>query len=119
MASQALIFAAGPAQRLMPLTEHRPKGMLIIGGRPLLQHAVEALREHGVQDVVLVVGHHGERIQAFFKDGADFGVRIRYVHQASPTGTMDAVRGRNSDCRARGSALSGSTVPSAATISYL
>lgn len=92
MASQALIFAAGPAQRLMPLTEHRPKGMLIIGGRPLLQHAVEALREHGVQDVVLVVGHHGERIQAFFKDGADFGVRIRYVHQASPTGTMDAVR---------------------------
>lgn len=92
LVSQALVFAAGPAQRLLPLTENRPKGMLIIGGRPLLQHAIEALHAHGVTDVVLVVGHHGEKIQAFFKDGADFKVRIRYVHQAEPTGTMPAVR---------------------------
>ena len=92
MVTQALLFAAGPAQRLMPLTEHRPKGMLIVGGRPLLQHAIEALSAQGIKEVVLVVGHHGEKIQAFFKDGADFGVRIRYVHQPRPTGTIDAIR---------------------------
>lgn len=92
MVKQALVFAAGPAQRLMPLTENRPKGMLIIGGRPLLQHAIEALRDHGVTDVVMVVGHHGEKIQSFFKDGSDFKVKVHYVHQATPTGTMDAIR---------------------------
>lgn len=92
LVTQALVFAAGPAQRLLPLTENRPKGMLIIGGRPLLQHAVEALRAHGINDIVMVVGPHGEKIQAFFKDGSDFKVRIRYVHQAEPTGTMQAVR---------------------------
>lgn len=92
MVTQALIFAAGPAQRLMPLTENRPKGMLIVGGRPLLQHALEGLREHGVKDVVLVVGHQAEKIQAFFKDGSDFGVKVHYVHQAKPTGTIDAIR---------------------------
>lgn len=91
-ATQALILAAGPAQRLLPLTESRPKGMLLVGGRPLLQHMVQALAESGVKEVVLVVGHHGEKIQAFFKDGAEVGVRIHYVHQADPTGTMDAIR---------------------------
>jgi len=89
---QALIFAAGPAQRLMPLTENRPKGMLIVGGRPLLQHAIEALHAHGVKEVVVVVGHQAEKIQAFFKDGADFGVKLHYVHQSAPTGTLDAIR---------------------------
>lgn len=91
-ATQALILAAGSAQRLLPLTESRPKGMLLVGGRPLLQHMVEALAAVGVKDVVLVVGRNGDKIQAFFKDGAEAGVRIRYVHQADPTGTMDAIR---------------------------
>lgn len=91
-ATQALILAAGSAQRLMPLTESRPKGMLLVGGRPLLQHMVEALAAVGVKDVVLVIGRNGEKIQAFFKDGAESGVRIHYVHQANPTGTMDAIR---------------------------
>lgn len=92
IATQALILAAGPAQRLMPLTDSRPKGMLNVGGRPLLQHMVQALADLGVQDVILVVGSHGEKIQAFFKDGADFGVRIHYVNQNEPTGTMAAIR---------------------------
>lgn len=92
MATQAIILAAGPAQRLLPLTENRPKGMLIIGGRPILQHAIEALAAAGVTDVVIVVGHHGEKIQSFFRDGSDFRVKVRYVHQADPTGTTEAIR---------------------------
>lgn len=90
--TQALVLAAGPAQRLLPLTANRPKGMLLVGGRPLLQHAVEALKAHGVTDVVVVVGANGEKIQSFLKDGHDFGLRIRYAHQARPDGTLAAVR---------------------------
>lgn len=92
MVTQAIVFAAGHAQRLMPLTENRPKGMLIVGGRPLLQYAIEGLQSYGVKDIVIVVGYQAEKIQAFFKDGGDFGVKIHYVHQASPTGTLDAVK---------------------------
>lgn len=89
---QALVFAAGPGQRLLPLTESRPKGMLLVGGKPLLQHAVEALRAVGVAKVIVVVGHHGDKIQAFLKDGRDFGVAVEYVHQDRPIGTLDAMR---------------------------
>lgn len=92
MATQAVILAAGPAQRLMPLTESRPKGMLIVGGQPLLQHMVRSLVKVGVKDIVVVVGHRGEKIQSFFKDGTDFGVRIQYVLQPHPTGTLAALK---------------------------
>jgi UDP-N-acetylglucosamine diphosphorylase / glucose-1-phosphate thymidylyltransferase / UDP-N-acetylgalactosamine diphosphorylase / glucosamine-1-phosphate N-acetyltransferase / galactosamine-1-phosphate N-acetyltransferase len=92
IATQALILAAGSAQRLLPLTESRPKGMLLVGGRPLLQHMVLALAELGVKDVILVTGRHGEKIQAFFQDGSAFGVKVHYVNQAEPTGTMAAIR---------------------------
>ncbi len=91
-AKQALILTAGPAHRLVPLTDGRPKGMLLVGGQPLLQHMVAALATMGVEDIVMVVGQHGEKTQAFFKDGKDFGVRIRYVNQSEPTGTMAAFR---------------------------
>lgn len=91
-ATQALVLAAGSAQRLLPLTENRPKGMLLIGGRPLLQSLVSSLVEMGVKDVILVLGHHGQKVQAFFKDGAESGCRIRYVNQPEPAGTIDAIR---------------------------
>lgn len=89
---QAVLLAAGKANRILPLTAHRPKGMLLLGGKPLLQHALEAVKAHGIDDFTIVTGSDGERIQAFFKDGADFGVEIRYAHQAEPTGTLDALR---------------------------
>jgi len=89
---QAIILAAGEAQRLRPLTQRRPKGMLLVGGKPLLQHLLETLKASGVTSAVLVVGAHSEKIQAFFKDGHDFGLRLTYAHQGKPTGTADAVR---------------------------
>ncbi|MBI2077365.1 MAG: NDP-sugar synthase [Euryarchaeota archaeon] len=89
---QAVILAAGEAQRLRPLTHRRPKGMLLVGGQPLLQHLLDTLRATGVESVVLVVGAHSEKVQSFFKDGRDFGLRISYAHQGQPTGTADAVR---------------------------
>jgi NDP-sugar pyrophosphorylase family protein len=89
---QAILFAAGPAARLMPLTENRPKAMLLVAGKPLVQHALEALKAHGIRTVAVVVGRNAEKLQSFLQDGAAFGLQVRYVHQADPTGTMDAVR---------------------------
>jgi NDP-sugar pyrophosphorylase family protein len=89
---EAVLLAAGDASRLVPLSHHRPKGMLLLGGKPILQHAVEALVGNGVGHIVIVTGVHGEKIQSFFGDGEAFGCSIAYAHQAEPTGTADALR---------------------------
>lgn len=89
---QAILLAAGDASRLAPLSHHRPKGMLLLGGKPILQHAVEALVGNGVTRIVIVTGTHGERIQSFFADGEHFDCHIEYAHQSTPSGTADAVR---------------------------
>ena len=59
---QAIVPAAGEGTRLRPLTDDRPKGLVEVAGEPILTHAFEALRAAGVDDIVVVVGHLGERI---------------------------------------------------------
>ena len=87
----AVVLAAGEGSRLSPLTEHRPKPMLPVANRPLLDHVVSSLADAGIEEVVLVVGHHKESIQAHFGDGDDWGVGIEYVVQDPRRGTGDAL----------------------------
>jgi len=88
---KAVILAAGEGTRLRPLTESRPKPMLPAANRPLLEHVVEAVRDAGIEDIVLVVGYRRERIQSHFQDGDDWGVNIEYAVQAKQLGTGHAV----------------------------
>lgn len=87
----AVVLAAGEGSRLAPLTEHRPKPMLPVANRPLLDHVMTSLADAGVEEVVLVVGHHRESIQRHFEDGTDWGVDIEYVVQDPRRGTGDAL----------------------------
>ena len=59
---QAIILAAGEGQRLRPFTVTKPKVMISIGGRPILQYVIEALAQNGIQNVVLVVRYRKEQI---------------------------------------------------------
>ena len=88
---KAVILAAGEGTRLQPLTESRPKPMLPVGNRPLLEHVVEAVIEAGIDDIVLVVGYRRERIQSYFGDGDAWGVDIEYAVQEKQLGTGHAV----------------------------
>ncbi|HXJ56259.1 MAG TPA: nucleotidyltransferase family protein [Verrucomicrobiae bacterium] len=72
------ILAGGLATRLRPLTEHIPKVLLPVAGRPFLAHQLELLRRQGITRVVLCVGHLGHLIQAEYGTGAANGVRIDY-----------------------------------------
>lgn len=87
----AVILAAGEGRRLAPLTHRRPKPMLPIVNRPLLEHVVEAVAAAGIDDVVLVVGYERDRIQTHFGDGDDWDVSIRYAVQDTQLGTGHAV----------------------------
>lgn len=89
---QAVIMAGGKGTRLLEITKDEiPKPMAPIAGKPILQWQVETLCANGITDIVMVVGHLGERIEAFFKDGTEFGVQISYFYETSPLGTAGAL----------------------------
>lgn len=72
----AFIFAAGLGTRLQPFTLNHPKALFPVGGKPLLQHCVERLKQVGVTDVVVNVHHFADQIVDFLRANDNFGVRI-------------------------------------------
>ena len=88
---QAVVLAAGEGRRLTPLTNRRPKPMIPVANKPLLEYIVEAVAAAGVETITLVVGYNQERIRNYFADGDDWGVTITYVEQATQLGTGHAV----------------------------
>ncbi len=92
MIEQAVILAAGEGQRLRPFTATKPKVMLKVANRPILEYVVSASREAGILDIIMVVGYRKERIIDYFGNGADFGVKIRYAVQEQQLGTAHALK---------------------------
>ncbi len=93
---QAVILAAGEGVRLRPLTYELPKALLPVGGRPLVAHTLAQLREHGIRDMVMVIGHLGDRVEREFGNGEALGINIHYVRQDRPTGTGGALHAAQS-----------------------
>lgn len=88
---QAVILAAGEGQRLRPFTVNRPKSMLRIAVKPILQYVIESLAQNGIRDIVLVVGYRREQVFDYFGSGEKWGVDITYVTQESQLGTAHAL----------------------------
>jgi UDP-N-acetylglucosamine diphosphorylase/glucosamine-1-phosphate N-acetyltransferase len=86
---KALILAAGKGERLLPLTETRPKPMLRVGNKPLLQSVIENLRDCGLKEQIIVVSYKNEQIMNYFENGYDFDVNIKYVFQDEDTGRSE------------------------------
>jgi len=89
---QAIIIAGGEGQRLRPLTDDRPKGMVALGGKPILQHQVEWLRDNGVTQAVLACGYLHEVIQDYFGDGSQLGLSVLYSIEYTPLGRGGALK---------------------------
>lgn len=88
---QCVILAAGEGRRMRPLTATRPKVMLPLANRPMLEHLVRAARDAGISEFLLVVGYMEEAVRRHFGDGRDLGVSIEYVVQRYQRGTADAL----------------------------
>lgn len=86
-----VIMAGGKGLRLRPLTEHTPKPLLVVGGKPILQRIVENLRDEGFARIVIAVNYLAEQIEDYFADGRNFGVDIEYVREDDPLGTAGAL----------------------------
>ncbi len=89
---KAVILAAGEGCRLKPFTVTRPKVMIPVGNKPILEYVVNALQESGIIDLIMVVGYKREKIMDYFGDGHRWGVNIVYVEQFQQLGTAHALR---------------------------
>ncbi len=88
---QAVIMAGGKGSRLSEITKNAiPKPMVDIKGKPLLFWQLEQLKRYGIRRVTMIIGHLGEKIQEYFKDGKDFGCEIDYIVEEEPLGTAGA-----------------------------
>lgn len=89
---KAVILAAGEGRRMRPLTANRPKVMLPVAGKPLLEHLLVEVKASGVNDFIFIVGYGDEQVRSHFGDGSRWGVQIEYGRQRKQLGTADAIR---------------------------
>jgi UDP-N-acetylglucosamine diphosphorylase/glucosamine-1-phosphate N-acetyltransferase len=114
---QAVVLAAGEGQRLRPFTVTRPKAMLSIADKPILQYIVEALAQNGIRNIVFVVGYRKEQVYDYMGSGEQFGVNITYVTQESQLGTAHALSQVREVAEDEFLVLSGDNLIEAGTIS--
>jgi NDP-sugar pyrophosphorylase family protein len=89
---QAVILAGGMATRLGDETRTCPKSLLLIEGRPFIEYQLELLKNNGISDIVLCLGHLAGQIEQCLGDGARFGVNVTYSHETRPLGTAGALK---------------------------
>lgn len=91
MKLKAIILSAGEGSRMRPLTLTKPKTMLPVAGKPIIQYNIESLRDNGINDILLIVRYKEEIVRNYFGDGSDFGVNISYKTQKDFLGTANAI----------------------------
>ncbi len=89
---KAVVMAGGEGSRLRPLTILRPKPMVPIVGRPVMEHILNLLKSHGITDVVVTVQYLASAIEDYFGDGSAFGMHIEYSREEVPLGTAGSVK---------------------------
>lgn len=91
LSNQVLIMAGGLGQRLRPLTEHRPKPMVEVGNKPILETILTRLTGEGFRDFLISVCYKADQIKEYFGDGSRWGSTISYLEEPKPLGTAGAL----------------------------
>ncbi|MBI2328187.1 MAG: NTP transferase domain-containing protein [Chloroflexi bacterium] len=89
---KAVILAAGEGHRMRPLTYTRPKVMLPIANKPILEHLLIEAGKAGIRQFIFIVGYHDEQVRQYFGSGDRWKVKIDYCTQRKQLGTADALR---------------------------
>ncbi|OGN99474.1 MAG: hypothetical protein A2Y90_02745 [Chloroflexi bacterium RBG_13_52_12] len=78
--------------RLRPLTDDRPKSVVPVLNRPVLEHTIAYLKQYGIEDIILTLSYLPDVIRGIFGDGSRFGVKLTYCIEEEPRGTAGAVK---------------------------
>ncbi len=87
---KAVLLAAGEGIRLLPLTATRPKHLIKVGGKPILQFCLEAVKQGGIDEAIIVTHYMGDAISRYFGDGEKLGLKLTFVEQKAILGTGNA-----------------------------
>jgi mannose-1-phosphate guanylyltransferase/phosphomannomutase len=89
---RAVVMAGGEGTRLRPLTSNQPKPMVPIADKPCMEHIIELLKRHGIDDIVVTVAFLPKIIRGYFSDGETLGVNLSYSVEQQPLGTAGSVK---------------------------
>ncbi|MCF6154429.1 MAG: hypothetical protein E3K36_04085 [Candidatus Brocadia sp.] len=89
---KAIILAGGFGTRLREVVKDVPKPMAPVAGKPFLEYLVLQLAKWKIKEIILSIGYKGDVIKAYFGNGKNFGVKIRYSKEKEPLGTGGAIR---------------------------
>ncbi len=89
---KAMILAAGLGTRLRPLTDHTPKPLLPIGGRPMIEYNLLLLKRYGITEIVINLHHFGEQIKTALGDGSHYGLKFTYSEETEILDTGGGIR---------------------------
>ncbi|MDO8578813.1 MAG: sugar phosphate nucleotidyltransferase [Dehalococcoidales bacterium] len=89
---KAVILAAGEGSRMRPLTYTRPKVMLPIANKPIVEHLLIEAKLAGIKEFIFIVGYRDESLREYFGNGKNWGVNVKYHNQRKQFGTADALR---------------------------
>ena len=88
---KGVLLSGGTGSRLRPITHTGPKQLVPVANKPVLEYAIEDLKEAGITEIGVVLGNKGrEAIQELLGDGSDYGVEITYIIQGNPLGLAHA-----------------------------
>jgi MurNAc alpha-1-phosphate uridylyltransferase len=88
---KAMILAAGRGERMRPLTDHTPKPLLTVGGKPLIVWHLQRLADAGFKDIVINYAHLGQQIEAALGDGSQWGLQIQYSPEKTALETAGGI----------------------------
>ena len=91
---KAVIMTGGKGTRIASITKDEiPKPMLTIGDKTILEHQIDCLKKSKIDEIIIVIGHLGEKIKAYFNDGSKFGIKITYFEEDpnKPLGTAGSL----------------------------
>lgn len=88
---ECMIMAGGRGERLRPLTDTKPKPMLPLGGKPIIEHNIDRLISFGIEKIYISVKYLGQKIVDYFGDGSSKGITIEYIWEDRPLGTAGAL----------------------------
>ena len=89
---KAVIMAGGEGTRLRPLTCNRPKPMVPVANKPVMEHIIELLKKHELVEIAATLQYMPELIKDYFHDGSEFGVKMHYYIEETPLGTAGSVK---------------------------
>jgi len=90
-----VIMAGGKGTRLKPYTNNKPKPMLKISGKPILEIIINNAKKQGFKNFIFAINYLGEVIENYFKNGKKFGVEIKYIKEKKPLGTLGSLANLN------------------------